>query len=210
VSASLARLERALLCELFLAVGPDQPTLCAGWTTHDLAAHLVIRERRPDAAIGIVVAALAAHTERVRVATAQRPFAELVALLHSPPLWSVGAIGPLDRATNTLEFFIHHEDVRRAIPDWTPRSLPREHEMALWHAVPGSARLALRRFRAGIAITAPGFGEAKAGNGPVEVALTGAPGELAMFLSGRQSAADVELTGPAEWTARLKKARLGI
>jgi uncharacterized protein (TIGR03083 family) len=46
---TLARAERAALCDLFDEVGPDAPTLCAGWTTRDLAAHLVIRERRADA-----------------------------------------------------------------------------------------------------------------------------------------------------------------
>jgi len=207
---SVARTERAALCELFLAVGPDQPTLCAGWTTHDLAAHLVMRDRRPDAALGIVVPALAAHTERVRVATARRPFPELVALLRSPPLWSAGAIGPLDRATNTLEFFIHHEDVRRAAPDWQPRPLTRDVGRALWLGVGRVAKLALRRFRTGVAVTAPGFGETRGGAGPVEVHLTGDPGELAMFLYGRQPAARVELTGAEELTTRLRKARLGL
>src|SRR5882762_622635 len=36
--------ERRELCDLFLELGPDAPTLCEGWTTLDLAAHLVLRE----------------------------------------------------------------------------------------------------------------------------------------------------------------------
>ncbi len=180
---SLARLERTALCDLFLEVGPDQPTLCAGWTTRDLAAHLVVRERRPDAAAGILVKPLAGYLERVRVAAAQRPFPELVEVLRHPPPWSAGAIGPLDRATNTMEFFIHHEDVRRA---------------------------GLRRFPAGVSIVAPGYGESHAGRGPAQLTLTGDPGELALFLSGRQPVARVELTGPEELTEKLRGARLGI
>jgi uncharacterized protein (TIGR03085 family) len=140
VTESVARLERAALCDLLDEIGPDRPTLCEGWTTRDLTAHLLVRERRPDAAAGIVLKPLAAHLERVRSGVAQRPFASLVATLRTPPFWALGAFGPLDRATNTLEFFIHHEDVRRAGPDWKPRPLSREYARALWAYVPGSAR----------------------------------------------------------------------
>lgn len=37
-----------------LVAGPDAPTLGAGWKTRDLAAHLVVRESRPDAAAGVI------------------------------------------------------------------------------------------------------------------------------------------------------------
>jgi hypothetical protein len=36
--------ERLGLCDLFDELGPSVPTLIDGWTTHDLAAHLVLRE----------------------------------------------------------------------------------------------------------------------------------------------------------------------
>ena len=32
------------MCDLFVDLGPAAPTLLEGWTTHDLAAHLVLRE----------------------------------------------------------------------------------------------------------------------------------------------------------------------
>jgi uncharacterized protein (TIGR03085 family) len=206
----VARAERAALCDLFAALGPDAPTLCTGWTTRDLAAHLVIRERRPDAAVGIVVKPLSGHTERVRAAAATRPYPDLIAELRRPPIWSMAGFGPLDRATNTLEYFIHHEDVRRAQPDWAPRRLDQPTARALWHGVPGSARLALRKFRAGVEITAPGYGKARGGHGEVQVRLTGDPGELILFLTGRQRAARVEITGPEELTTKLSRARLGF
>ena len=38
---------------------------------------------------------------------------------------------PIDELVNTVEFFVHHEDVRRAAPGWTPRSLDRQLEDAL-------------------------------------------------------------------------------
>ncbi|WP_461013210.1 maleylpyruvate isomerase N-terminal domain-containing protein, partial [Trueperella pyogenes] len=45
--------ERRRLADLLLAKGPDAPTLCEGWFTRDLAAHLWIREHRLDAAVGM-------------------------------------------------------------------------------------------------------------------------------------------------------------
>jgi len=206
----VARRERAALCDLFLALGPDQPTLCGGWTTRDLAAHLVTRDRRPDAAIGIVVKPLSGHTERVRSATARLPFEDLVAAVRRPPFWTWAAIGPLDRATNTVEFFIHHEDVRRAQPDWKPRQLDAATTRALWHTVSGLARLNLRRFKTPVELVAPGQGQARVGAGDQVVRVTGDPGELMIFLSGRQAAARVELTGPEELTERLRSAKLGL
>jgi uncharacterized protein (TIGR03085 family) len=207
-AVNVARRERAALCDLFLALGPDQPTLCDGWTTRDLAAHLVARDRRPDAAIGIVLKPLSGHTERVRSATARLPFDDLVAAVRRPPFWTWAAIGPLDRATNTVEFFIHHEDVRRAQPDWQPRQLDAATTRALWHTVSGLARLNLRRFKTPVELVAPGQGRAGAAE-PV-VRVTGDPGELTIFLSGRQRAARVEITGPEELTERLRTAKLGL
>ena len=209
-AVNVARLERAALCDLFEELGPDRPTLCEGWTTKDLAAHLVIRERRPDAAVGILVKPVSGFTEQVRAAAAKRPYAELIGMLRRPPFWSLAGFGPTDRATNTLEFFIHHEDVRRAQPDWEPRRLDATTTRALWHGVSGTARLALRRFKAGVEITAPGYGIVRTHTGPAQVTLTGEPGELVLFLNGRQRAARVELTGPEELTAKLRQARLGV
>ena len=55
----------AAMCDTLEKFGPDAPTLCEGWTTLDLAAHLVAREARADAAIGLVVPALAGHLQKV-------------------------------------------------------------------------------------------------------------------------------------------------
>jgi uncharacterized protein (TIGR03085 family) len=206
----VAKDERAALCDLFTELGPDQPTLCDGWQTRDLAAHLVIRERRPDAAAGIVLRPLAGHTARVQAAVAARPFDQIVAAIRNPPAWSpLSAIGVLDRATNTTEFFIHHEDARRAQPDWQPRPLPEAQSRALWKRVRLTARQALRRLPASVLVDAPGYGQFRLGTGP-ELRLAGDPGELTMFLSGRQAASRVELTGPDELVTRLRGARLGV
>ena len=49
---SLATAERraAAICDTFEELGPDRATLCAGWNTADLLAHLLVRERQPAAA----------------------------------------------------------------------------------------------------------------------------------------------------------------
>ena len=56
--------ERQQLCDELERLGPDAPTLCEGWATRDLAAHLYLRERRPDLGIGAYVPPLAGRLER--------------------------------------------------------------------------------------------------------------------------------------------------
>ena len=54
MNKNYAQIERQELCDLFESVGPDHPTLCEGWSSADLAAHLVLRESSLKA-IGLVV-----------------------------------------------------------------------------------------------------------------------------------------------------------
>lgn len=204
-----AQAERRALADLLLELGPDEPTLCTGWTTRDLAAHLVVRERRPDAAAGIVFRPLRGWNERVRTRLADTAYPELVAELRRPPWWSPVSNRVLDPVVNTLEFFVHHEDVRRARPGWRTRDLARDHQEALWRQVSWWSRLALRRFRATVVVQGPGYGEVHVGAGGPEVRVVGAPGELLMFLTGRQRAARVQVDGPDELVERLRTARLG-
>src|SRR5690606_24092038 len=132
---TFAKSERAALCDLFDEVGPDAPTLCEGWNTHDLAAHLWIRETDPLGAPGLLVRPLAGLTERRMAETKQRwEYAELVdRLRHGPARLSVFAIPGIDDAANTTEFFVHHEDVRRAGEVPLPhRELGEEVEDWMW------------------------------------------------------------------------------
>jgi uncharacterized protein (TIGR03085 family) len=139
---AFARRERSALAQLLADLGPDQPTLCTGWTTGDLAAHLVIRDRRPDAAAGAMISALAEHGERVRSAQRSQPYASTLTLLRTPPWWSPASHPPLESLTNSGEFFIHHEDVRRAQPAWEPRDLAAEDAALLWGQARFRARMA--------------------------------------------------------------------
>jgi uncharacterized protein (TIGR03085 family) len=209
--SSYARAERAALADLLAELGPDAPTLCEGWTTRDLAAHLVLRERRPDAAGGIAIKKLAARTARVQAGIAAGDWPHLIDLVRHRPTWSLISNPLLDEATNRFEMFIHHEDVRRAQPDWRPRAMPREFSELAWRRVRALARLTLRKVPATVTVAAEGHGEVTAGKGgPAEVRLVGAPEELLLFLQGRQEHALVEVTGPESVVSRLRRARLGL
>ncbi|WP_229400173.1 TIGR03085 family metal-binding protein [Micromonospora okii] len=205
-----ARSEREALADLMLSLGPDAPTLNEGWTVRDLAAHLLVRERRPDAAGGIMLPPLRGYAERVRARVAARPFAELVAGVRRPPVWSPVSNPLTDELANTMEFYIHHEDVRRARPGWQPRDLPAGLHAVLWRRAALLGRLALRRFPADLLVQAPGYGELSAGRGGPRVRLVAAPGELVLFLTGRQRAARVQVDGPAALAERLRAADLGL
>lgn len=200
--------ERRDLCELLLDVGPDAPTLCAGWKTLDLAAHLVARERRPDSLPGNVVSPLAAYTERVRLNTREgRGWEELVSLLRSGP---PAPLKLVDEPFNTIEFFVHHEDVRRAADDWEPRKLGPEMEEALWARLKGIGRVVTRKSPVGVAIEASGCGYASLKGGSPLVVLRGEAGELVLTAFGRAEHAHIEYDGDEVSVERLKHAGLGL
>jgi uncharacterized protein (TIGR03085 family) len=206
-----AQLERAALCDLFEQVGPDAPTLCAGWTTRDLAAHLVVRERRLDAALGILAAPLKAHAEKVRLHTADQPWPRLVELVRTgPPRRSLFGLPGVDRAANTTEYFIHHEDVRRALPDWAPRDLDPGLADDLWRTVSRMGRLMLRKAPVGVVLARPGEAPVTAHAATPLVEVLGPTSELAVFVNGRQAHAQVELSGSPDAVEALRTARFGI
>jgi uncharacterized protein (TIGR03085 family) len=204
--------ERAALATLFDDVGPDAPTLCEGWTTRDLAAHLVLRERRPDAAAGIVIPAFARHTATVQARIATRPYSDLVDDVRSgPPVVSPTRIDAVDRLVNSVEFFVHHEDVRRAREGWTARDLDPE--------LIGDLHAALRRMAKVLARRAPVGVELQPTDGPAtivakaaepSVTVRGPVGELVLWVYGRRDVALVELDGSPDAVDRLRDAPLGL
>lgn len=205
-----ARQDRRELADLLLRTGPDAPTLCEGWTTRDLAAHLVVRERRPDSSAGMLVRPLAAHGEKVRRAKAAEPYEKVVGEVRNPPWWSPLSNPLTDELVNGVEMFIHLEDVRRAAPGWEPRTLPPARQGALWRTVKVTGRMALRRLGIGVRILADGYGEFTVGTGEPQATISGEPGELAMFVSGRQRAARVTIDADPATADRLRTARLGV
>jgi uncharacterized protein (TIGR03085 family) len=181
----VAQDERKLLCQLFEQVGPDQPTLCGQWLTRDLAAHLVVRERRSDAAGGIVFKPLAGYLQRVQDRYAAKPFAELIDLIRTgPPLLSPYALPGVDEMVNVAEFFVHHEDVRRAQSGWTPRDPDPVRDAGVWHATKRTAKMMFRRSPVGVTLRA-GDREVVAKRGPNTVSILGEPGDLLLYAFGR-------------------------
>jgi uncharacterized protein (TIGR03085 family) len=199
---SYSREERLGLCALLEATGPDAPTLCEGWTTGDLAAHLVLREHRPDAAAGVLGGPLAGYTARVQQRIRERtPFPDLVRTIRSgPPRLSVLALPGMDERANMVEFFVHHEDVRRAAPDWQPRMISRGQRDALWHRL-RMARFMLRKAPVGVELARDDLdGDRQAyritaKNATPVVTVIGGPAELTMWVMGRTDAAKVRLDG---------------
>jgi len=192
--------ERQELADALDRLGPAAPTLCEGWDTAHLAAHLVVRERRPDALAGLgaevagLGGPLAAWPHRLENhLRATTPYGEVVNRLRAgAPIWSPMGWPRLSEALNTTEFAIHHEDVRRAQPDWSPRALSRADQDTLWSAAgffarraAGSRGLVLRRS------DVPGV-EKRLGAGGRTV--EGEPMELLLWAAGRQTVARVVIS----------------
>lgn len=206
-----AQRERLLLADLLETAGPYAPTLCDGWRTRDLAAHVVVRERRSDAAAGLVLRPLAARLARVQAEFAAKPYEELLQLIRTgPPRLSPYALKQVDEAANTVEFYVHTEDVRRAQSEWTPRVLDPVFSDALWSRIERMARMLGRRSPVGLVLRRPDGRTAVAHRGTPVVTVTGEPGELTLFVFGRQGAARVELEGDKDAQTELLEAKLGI
>ena len=187
---ALAASERTALADLMREVGPDAPTLCGTWTTRDLAAHLVVRATRPDAAAGLVIPPLSGYLEKVQDTVARRDWNALVTeVQQGPPRWSPQSLAALDAATNTIEYFVHHEDVRRARDGWQPRVLDDAAAAELWSRFRASARFLLRRSPVGVVAVptdGPDVGrEVRLRGGDRIVTLAGPVGEIVLSGYGR-------------------------
>jgi uncharacterized protein (TIGR03085 family) len=212
---SYSREERRALCTLLDETGPDAPTLCEGWTTGDLAAHLVLRERRPDAAAGVAGGPLAGYTARVQQRIRSRiPFPDLVRTIRSgPPALSVMALPGMDERVNAVEFFVHHEDVRRGSPGWEPRELGSGESGMLWHRL-RMARFMLRKAPVGVELARDDIDTGADGasyritarNATPAVTVVGSPAELTMWVMGRRTAARVRMDGIQAAVTKLAEA----
>ena len=205
--------ERLGLCDLLDELGPAVPTLLAGWTAHDLAAHIVLRERDLVAGPCIVLPGpFRRFAERRRVRLAEsKEFAWLVARIRSGPPIGFFRIGWVRSLANLNEFFVHHEDVRRA-NRYGPRSLTPAMDAALWRNVRrGSHYLSRRLHGSGLEIDWAGTDErVTVRPGEPTARLSGPPGELLLYLFGRQAVAQVEVSGPPAAVAALRRTHLGM
>ncbi len=186
-----ARAERLALCDMLEDVGPEAPTVLDGWRTADLAAHLLARDSRPDAVPGMVVAAAHPWTERVeRTIRDGVPYAEVVGRLRrGPPRLSVGGLGGW--RGDLHEWFVHHEDVRRARglgprPDSAEQ---RRLDDGVWAVLPVFGPLLAHRVRATVVLVSEDGRRRRIRRGPGTVEVHGRPSELLLALFGREGAA---------------------
>ncbi|WP_104525421.1 TIGR03085 family metal-binding protein [Blastococcus atacamensis] len=198
-ASSLPERERAALADLLETVGPDAPTCCEGWTTAHLAAHLAVRDRRPDALPGYGLEMLPggerlawwSHRLEARL-RAGTPYGEVVDQVRSgPPSWTPMAWPAVVGALNVAEYAIHHEDVRRAQPGWEPRQLSPADRDQLWGATGLMARRAAGRRGLVLRRTDVPGEEKRLGAGGRTV--SGDPLELLLWVSGRRAAARVKV-----------------
>ncbi|MBA8823385.1 uncharacterized protein (TIGR03085 family) [Saccharopolyspora lacisalsi] len=181
--------ERQQLCDLLSRVGPDAPTLCGEWRTRDLAVHLVVRERRPDALAGRFVKSLSGRSDKIEGELRELPFSDLIdRIRQGPPKWNPLGIGAVDETVNSAEFYVHHEDVRRAQPDWQPRPTDDAREEALWKALSKSAKVFYGRSPVGVTLRRPDGSEIAAKQGPRTVRILGEPSELILHAFSRNVA----------------------
>jgi uncharacterized protein (TIGR03085 family) len=181
-------------------LGPDAPTCCAGWTTAHLAAHLVVRDRRPDALAGYALESAGQHgplvawahraEDQLRTST---PYPEVVARVRSgPPAWWPMAWPPVEQAINVTEYAIHHEDVRRAQLGWEPRTLAREDQDALWSAAALYARRGAGR--RGLVLRRTDVEGVEKRIGAAGRTVEGEPLELLLWLARRRDVARVTVS----------------
>jgi uncharacterized protein (TIGR03085 family) len=208
----MSRTERTALCDLALQLGPDAPTLCGDWDVADLVTHLLVRERSP-LAVGVVVPQLSGLTERA-MARMKRDtdFTVLVERLRNgPPVPLPFGLDSVEARVNTVEFFVHHEDVRRAEEGWSPRDLSARDENRLWKAVRVLGKGLSRKAPVGVVIERADTGErATLKQGEDAVVVRGAPSEITLYIYGRKAQARIELDGSEEAVARLQGTDLGV
>jgi uncharacterized protein (TIGR03085 family) len=210
---SLAGAERAAVCTTLGQSAPDAPTLCAGWSAYDLAAHLVLRERRPLVAPGIALPFLARATARQMETLKHRySYFELVDVLRTgPPRWSPTRTPRIAEALYGLELFVHHEDLRRAVAGWAPRDLPFTTQTMLWSRLGPIDRVLARRCPVGLELVRTDSPDAsRVKQGEPTVVVRGLPSELVLYAYGRRSVARVELDGEPAALAGLRSASFAV
>ncbi len=210
----MSRTERTALCNTALEAGEAAPTLSGEWTVKDLVVHLLVRERDPLGATGILVPQLEGLTRRSERRLAGQDFSALVERVRSgPPLWSPTALPPVDRVVNTLEYFVHHEDIRRAAPGWRPRELTDREQRTLFKTLSVAGKGLVRPAGVPVEIRwTDGVRQRTAvlAKGTDPVVVTGAPAELAMLLFGREQYTGLTFEGPRDRVRRLTAGRLGL
>ena len=211
---SAAEMERHALCDLFEDLGPGAPTLNEGWLTEHLAVHLYVREHRPDALPGLVMGPAhrwTAHLERR--AKERLAYGDVVRRLRQgAPPWSVFGLPGVGDRTGLHEWFVHHEDVRRANGMGPRDDSPAQQRLddAVWKILPVWGPLLAHRVAAHVTLVADdGRRRRVRPKGPT-VEVHGRPSEILLELFGRRGVAVTEAIGEEEGLARWRAGPLGL
>ncbi|MBN9643293.1 TIGR03085 family metal-binding protein [Corynebacterium mendelii] len=153
---TLARKERKELGNLLLDKGPEAPTCCEGWNTRSLAVHLLLRENNPVALAGLFVAPLEKYHGDKTDQLLRRNYQDVVKeWMTGAPVWN--PLRYIDKQANTAEYFVHHEDVRRAEEGWQPRSLRTQDLSELYQALKFIAPVMLKKSSKPVIVQPDGF-----------------------------------------------------
>jgi len=214
--------ERHDLCALLASLSAPQwhaATLDAGWTVEDLVAHIVARERHLAESVWALLAQgrVGLDQDALLVRETARGHGALLASLRTMPPLPFRLPG-LVATLNLSEAYIHNEDARRGALQH-PRQIGDDLHAALW---PGLLLFARRLRRlpvtGSLTLTWPGqdqrvvaVGRSRHAAAPAASAtLSGAPGELLLWLTGRKAAALVHLDGTEDLVTALRVAPLGV
>ena len=208
---SLVHLERERLADDLQSFGPDAPTILDGWDAADLLEHLLLRERRPDLLVGthapLPPVARWAEGERAKLRDLDWR-AQVERFREGSPVLST--VRRVDELVNTAEYAVHHEDLLRARPGWSPRALGAEADRELWSVVRRSARI-LVRAEVDVTLVSPLGGVRVPSRGAAgSVRVHGDPMELLLWAFGRDRVARVDVQGPAEAVRALNRGSRGF
>ena len=102
------------------------------------------------------------------------------------------SIPSVDAQANVIEYYVHHEDVRRAAPEWAARELDPAAVTELWSRLQKAGKFFARRSPVGVVLVpsdGPDAGtELRIKDGATSVTLRGPVGELVLALYGRVTA----------------------
>lgn len=173
---------------------------------------MVVREARPDASAGIMIKPLEWWTERVQADAAKKPYADLVNRVRSgPPRLSVFALPGVDAMANTMEYFVHHEDVRRAQPDWQPRDLSDEVRLEVWDRLKASKRMLFHSSPVPVVLQPTDLPDFELRQPPRgSIVLRGPVAELVMHAYGREAVRDVQILGDPVDVEAYQAVKLGM
>ncbi|WP_245974858.1 TIGR03085 family metal-binding protein [Corynebacterium alimapuense] len=190
---TFASTERSSLAKLMLELGPDAPTLCEGWTTQDMAVHLLIRENQPLAAGGMFVPALSDVLDKATAKAKARDYTEVVSEWAAGPA-KFSPVRLIDPLMNTAEHFIHHEDVLRGSGEINPRELSHVVNGQLHKALSTMGRKMLSKSRVPVVLLPTDFPRIVAADqkgvspdGEAVVRVSGDVGELLLWAYGRDA-----------------------